>query len=606
MIAAPFTGSLSTAVQVQTGSGQWTNGVRAFTRAAPALNKIVPFVRPVAPLVKGALLAKGALLLGAAAVGVGIGLLINKAFQNWFPKKPAGPAPEFEDRVIERDFGRLVNVSYEYESVISSYKAKGCKPGSPVSTFGERVELFGFNTNAVAYRLTEKMAALNYVCPGDGETNIQKIHTLRFEIKTKADGDWITVATSVGDQGTQVSSSRQTVTPVKFFTRTIKFDVENKPYPHPANPPEPEPDPLPEVLPEVAPTRVLPKTPVIAPPIPAPGAPVPQTEPLPETAPLPGKIPTQVPVRTAPAVAPQQKPQGVPMNGSGKWPWQKPPANKIVKYTPPNQHIVGNNTPVFPGGVRPTLPGIAAEVGRVEDKLNKLLNPTSPSPGDLFSLINLLSQFLEPQAADATYKLQSICECEQDCDDPDKQCEEEQFSAAVPGGHYLVAIGARLDVIQEELQLLKNWKQPVCREKVCLEGDFRTISFRSDEVSPYGKSRLRKRFRYRSTSSIGLAGVVDHWKDFTFNAGPVCVQHAGASWGTPQVWAASIDEGKRVIHHAAREAGIDTNQNGRWIISGSNSSRIGVPGTMRVDTKGGYYWITERDGSNQRPHVVAT
>jgi hypothetical protein len=29
-----------------------------------------------------------------------------------------------------------------------------------------------------------------------------------------------------------------------------------------------------------------------------------------------------------------------------------------------------------------------------------------------------------------------------------------------------------------------------------------------------------------------------------------------------------------------------------------------VPGTMRVDTTGGYYWITARDGSNGRPLVA--
>ena len=149
------------------------------------------------------------------------------------------------------------------------------------------------------------------------------------------------------------------------------------------------------------------------------------------------------------------------------------------------------------------------------------------------------------------------------------------------------------------------WKTPVCEpENPELEGDYRTISFRSDETSPFGKSRLRKRFKYRSESGTELGGVVDHWRDFTFSAGPVCVKHQGSPLGSPQVWAASVDEGKRVIRHAAGEAGIDPDQVGEWRIGGSDNPRYGVSDTMRVDTTGGYYWITARDGSDARPIVA--
>ena len=160
---------------------------------------------------------------------------------------------------------------------------------------------------------------------------------------------------------------------------------------------------------------------------------------------------------------------------------------------------------------------------------------------------------------------------------------------------------AMMEMLQQHL----NWKTPTCsNDRPQLEGEWRTISFRSDEVSPYGKSRLRKRFRYRSVSGYDLGAIVTHWKDFTWEAGPICVQHSGAPWGTPQVWAATADEGKRVIRHAAGEAGLDPDQVGRWTVGGSRSARIGVSGTMRVDTKGGYYWITARDGSNERPVVA--
>ena len=180
-----------------------------------------------------------------------------------------------------------------------------------------------------------------------------------------------------------------------------------------------------------------------------------------------------------------------------------------------------------------------------------------------------------------------------------------QLAGATEFADCFNALASQNYEIMRMLQQHLQWKTPICPpETPELEGEFRTISFRSDETSPYGKSRLRKRLRYRSVSGIGLGELVDHWRDFTFEAGPVCVKHTGSPWGSPQVWAATEAEGKRVLLHAAGEAGVDPNQVGRWLIGSSDSSRIGVSGTMRVDTTGGYYWITERDGSNGRPIVA--
>ncbi len=172
-------------------------------------------------------------------------------------------------------------------------------------------------------------------------------------------------------------------------------------------------------------------------------------------------------------------------------------------------------------------------------------------------------------------------------------------------GDCFEALASQNQQIMQLLQQHLNWKTPTCApERPKLEGDFRTIHFVSDEKTVDGGTRLRKRFRYRSTSGESLGPIVDHWRDFVWQAGPVCVQHAGSSWGTPQIWAASADEGKRVIRHAAGEAGIDPDQNGRWIVGGSNSSRLGMPGTMRVSTRGGVYRITARDGSDGPPMVA--
>ena len=169
----------------------------------------------------------------------------------------------------------------------------------------------------------------------------------------------------------------------------------------------------------------------------------------------------------------------------------------------------------------------------------------------------------------------------------------------------LAAIHDQNTTLAVMIQQHLNWKTPVCpTERPTLKGDYRTITFVSDEKSPNGDGRVVKRFRYRSESSNDLGGLVDHWANFTWSAGPVCVQHSGSSVGTPQVWAASADEGKRVIRHAFGEAGLDPDQVGKWTVGGSNNPRYGVPGTMRVCTKGGYYWITERLGSDSRPMVA--
>ncbi len=188
--------------------------------------------------------------------------------------------------------------------------------------------------------------------------------------------------------------------------------------------------------------------------------------------------------------------------------------------------------------------------------------------------------------------------------DKDDEGEPETFTVSFPLQSYSDRMLSWNVASARLLQQHLNWKTPTCNERPKLEGDWRTISFRSEEMSPYGKSCLRKRFRYRSSSGLGLGEIVNYWKDFSFESGPVVVCHSGSSWGTPQVWAATADEGKRVIRHAAAEAGIDPDQVGRWTISGSDSARYGVSASMKVDTTGGYYWITSRDGSNQRPTVA--
>jgi hypothetical protein len=219
--------------------------------------------------------------------------------------------------------------------------------------------------------------------------------------------------------------------------------------------------------------------------------------------------------------------------------------------------------------------------------------------GAVGALINqLLEEALEKTYPGAKYRMEAPC-------DKDASGNPLVWEKEIPPATSTDALGFRLTAIHEQISQHLAWRTPICDEQPQREGDFRTIHFRSASPSPYSSSRLRKRFRYRSTSGLGLGEVVDYWKDFTFESGPVVVSHLGSAWGTPKVFAATEDEGKRVIRHAAGEAGIDPDQVGRWRIGSSDSSRLGVSDTMSIDTEGGFYRITSRDGSDGKP-IVAT
>ena len=215
------------------------------------------------------------------------------------------------------------------------------------------------------------------------------------------------------------------------------------------------------------------------------------------------------------------------------------------------------------------------------------------------SLIDSLIENIFTAQGPASFTLTAPC-------NKDSEGNPETYTVEFPAESYAERMIswqiAGADLLQQHL----NWKTPICKDVPQLEGDYRTISFRSDETSPYGKSRLRKRFRYRSVSGNDLSAVVDHWKDFSWEGGPYRVRWVGGPWRSPEIWAATEAEGKRVIQHAAAEAGFSPLEGGRWSTRLSGSGRQGVPGTMRVDTTKGFYWITARDGSDQRPIVAKT
>ncbi len=264
-------------------------------------------------------------------------------------------------------------------------------------------------------------------------------------------------------------------------------------------------------------------------------------------------------------------------------------------------NIVYTGAPIGGGGEPPVVGPWLPEWDDDEDPFpwkDWLMDVLAGAVGS--QIANLINEIFDVSYSGTTYRLVSVCEVN-DAGEPVSK----EVAIQVPSAKSFSSVLNRIDALVPLLQGQKDFKQPVC-PPVKAQGDLRTIGFISENRSPNGRDYLRKRVRYRSMSGIGLDALIDYWKDFEFDAGPVIVKHLESSWGTVVVWAASIAEGKRVIRHAAGEAGIDADQTGRWEISSSTSTRLGMPGRMKVNAKGGYYWITARDGSDNRPRVGAT
>ena len=160
-------------------------------------------------------------------------------------------------------------------------------------------------------------------------------------------------------------------------------------------------------------------------------------------------------------------------------------------------------------------------------------------------------------------------------------------------------------VLMEMLQQHLNWKTPICYGNDQGGAYWRSITFESTTYSDNSNSRLVKRFRYRSNSPGDVGLLAQHWAGFSWNTGPVIVKHTGSALGSPQVWASSVDEGKRVIQHAGGEAGIDPNQTGEWSISSSNSPRYGVQRTVVLKQVDGCWMATSRQGPEGWPEAAS-
>ena len=208
---------------------------------------------------------------------------------------------------------------------------------------------------------------------------------------------------------------------------------------------------------------------------------------------------------------------------------------------------------------------------------------------------DLMDQFFATKYPPGSRTIRAACEYKEDGT-------PETFTVNYPEEPYQARVLTALDAITDFQQQILLWKTPTCSGSgSSVTGDAVSINWVSDEYSPNGNDRIRKLFTYFDQVGSTLEQTVTHWKDFTWNAGPVIVSCVGTPLGRPQVWADSVDEAKRVIQHAATIAGVDLTK-AEWQVAPPKSSRYGMTGLMRVHrSNNGTLGITKRDGPSGSP-----
>jgi len=210
-----------------------------------------------------------------------------------------------------------------------------------------------------------------------------------------------------------------------------------------------------------------------------------------------------------------------------------------------------------------------------------------------------LAELFKTKYPEGTREIYAACDYKENGD-------PETYSITFPEEAYQDRVLTALNAIVDFQQQILLWKTPTCStsNKPDLFLHWRSITFESDDYTDSGNRRLVKRLRYRGSSPGDVVELREHWAGFEWDSGGVIVYHKGSPVGTPQVWAASIDEGKRVLRHAFGEAGIDPDQVGEWGTSSSNNSRLGVSRRVKLKTIDGCWMATARPGSSGQPEAA--
>ena len=254
------------------------------------------------------------------------------------------------------------------------------------------------------------------------------------------------VAVEINDLDPFVGPVPGTRTPVR--RRPIVTPI---PTVQPATVPFPNPQPQPERK--------------VAPPSPAP-QPQPGPQRLPDQNPLispvtpqPATTPTTKPTTFVPVVVPQVTPNRTTQtNADGS---RKTAVLPGAITTPVGNEKIGPIT-IPTNAPQATLAGIAGEVGRIEQKLAKMIRP--PADGDLTDRLGLLGSVLKAIYEEfftglpsGEYILSSSCE-------KDEQGDRIEYQVPILATqNRFDAIFERLDALADLIQTHKDLNQPICR-----------------------------------------------------------------------------------------------------------------------------------------------
>jgi hypothetical protein len=139
------------------------------------------------------------------------------------------------------------------------------------------------------------------------------------------------------------------------------------------------------------------------------------------------------------------------------------PAALPIPQTSTDQRVYGSQV-ITSIGVRPDVVAIAEEVGRMEQKMGRLLGNMDQTPDWLDGAIGPLLNALREALLDAlvvdvpatSYDFEAPC-------DVDANGNPVVLEQAIAAADYQPAIVARLDAIAAAMGILKGWKQPLCR-----------------------------------------------------------------------------------------------------------------------------------------------
>ena len=285
-----------------------------------------------------------------------------------------------------------------------------------------------------------------------------------------------------------------------------------------------------------------------------------------------------------------------------------PPSPVWLMQSPPEERssggIIGgcNFMPTLywqPPGGPPTSPPVPPDEDGQDDPDGTpwwgkiLIGATGALAGNLLGQI--IKNHYEKVYPPGAFDLVAPCDFEEDGKTPLVRTWD--FPASKINERILIHQAALMEIMQQHL----DWKTPVCLAKYEKGAYVRSLAFESEADPDNNYQRTTKRFRYRSNSPCDVRLLAEHWRDFIWNTGPVIVKHTGSPLGSPQVWAATADEGKRVIQHAGREAGIDPDKAGKWTIGSVDSPRYGLRSTVGLKEVDGIWAATSRIGPSDWP-----